>query len=226
MAENLIEFFCPDGAQGQIPRPVPASQGVPEWVKQMPNETGEAPGNRPWMTVKKCPPFVDALTGGYLIPLAGDIQFIMEKDGLNFRAELPIIETHPQDQIRGTPFEGRVIVKFMNFWIIKTPPGYSCLFVQPLNRGLEFPFQVISGIVETDTYYREINFPSLCLMRPGTSVVVRKGTPLVQIFPFRRETWKSGFGQIDPKFRKTMEDEFQGTIGHYKSDYWRRKEFE
>ena len=50
--------------------------------------------------------------------------------------------------------------KFINKWLIKTPPGYSCLFVKPLNH-FETRFEIISGVVDTDTYINTINFPFL-----------------------------------------------------------------
>ena len=48
--------------------------------------------------------------------------------------------------------------KFGNKWLIKTPPGYSCLFIHPMNR-VENRFKLIEGIVDTDTYVNTINFP-------------------------------------------------------------------
>jgi len=220
--ENLIEFHGP--FDQPFPRPFPAAQGAPAWLKDMPSDLPGGPGGK-WLTFKKCPPLVDALTGGYLIPLAADVQFLMKEDGVEFRSDLKVIETHPQEQVRGSPVEGRVIVKFMNPWIVKTPPGYSTLFLQPLNR-FELPFQVLSGIVETDTYFREVNFPSICLLRPGQSIMLRRGTPIAQIFPIRREGWTSQFVDTDMTRRQEFEKEFLGTVGHYKEKYWRRKQYE
>src|SRR5205823_6243427 len=125
-----------------------------------------------------------------IIPLVADVHFSMGEKSLEYRSSLPILERHPLAQLQGTPFQGLPVVKFMNPWIIKTPPGYSCLFMQPVNR-MEVPFFVLSGVVETDSYYNEINFPSVSMMRPGTSITLKKGTPIAQIFPFKREDWQS-----------------------------------
>jgi hypothetical protein len=65
--DQLIEFL---GEGGKVfPRPYPARQGAPDWLKQIPPDTTAAPDNRMVGTVKKCPPFVDALGAGYFIPL-------------------------------------------------------------------------------------------------------------------------------------------------------------
>ena len=41
--------------------------------------------------------------------------------------------------------------KIFNPWIIKTPPGYSCLFTSPLNNN-DDRFNIIPGIVDNDIF--------------------------------------------------------------------------
>lgn len=48
--------------------------------------------------------------------------------------------------------------KIKNPWTIITPPGYSCLFVSPLNNS-DDRFTILPGIVDTDKYTLEVNFP-------------------------------------------------------------------
>ena len=59
------------------------------------------------------------------------------------------------------------------------------MFINPLNRpnGL---FEIISGIVDTDSYPALINFPFFATGPDGVHVI-EKGTPLVQVIPFRRD---------------------------------------
>lgn len=75
-------------------------------------------------------------------------------------------------------------MKFHNYWTIQTPPGWSCLFVAPLNRPA-LPVEILAGVVDTDTYASLINFPFIATGADGVHVI-EKGTPLVQIIPFRR----------------------------------------
>jgi hypothetical protein len=220
--ENLIEFHG-DGSQ-PFPRPIPAVQDVPAWLKQMPAEVENPRGGSPIDTVKKCPPFLEAVTGGYLIPLIADVTFEMQPTGLRIHCDLPIIESHPLEQLRQTPVDGMPIVKFRNPWIVKTPPGYSCLFVQPLNR-FDLPFHVLSGVVETDTYYREIHFPSICLLKPGSTHLLKKGTPIVQIYPIKRESWRSAYSKTELQHRESVEAEFNSATAHYRQNTWRRKDY-
>jgi hypothetical protein len=176
------------------------------------------------VTVKKCPPFVDAMTGGYLIPIIADVQFSMKPDGLEFSSTLPIVEHHDPRQLAGSSLQRMVIVKFVNPWIVKTPPGYSCLFIAPLNR-FELPFQPLSGIVETDTFYHEVNFPAISLLAPGQSTMVRKGTPLVQVIPFKRDNWTSREATADMQLRGQW-DAMGDRVGRYKANNWERKSYE
>jgi hypothetical protein len=177
-------------------------------------------------TVKQCPPFLEAMTCGYLIPLPGDIAFTFEPSGaLRFTAQGKIVDTQHPLQVRGSPAQGKVIVKFINPWVIKTPPGYSTLFLPPLNQ-FDIPFQVLSGLVETDTYYRPVHFPTICLMRPGSSFTLKRGTPIAQAVPVRREEWESRAVAWDATARKQIEDEMLAERHNfYKDRHWKKKSF-
>jgi hypothetical protein len=86
--------------------------------------------------------------------------------------------------VAGHPQQPRPACKFHNYWTIRTPPGVSCLFVPPLNRPNPV-FEVVSGVVDTDKYVAHVNFPFFPLAADGLHRLA-KGTPLVQVIPFRR----------------------------------------
>ena len=115
--------------------------------------------------------------------------------------------------------------KIFNPWIIKTPPGYSCLFTSPLNNN-DDRFNIISGIVDTDTFDREINFPIIINgdKYPVLDTILKKGTPYVQIIPFKRDNWKmkiSSGSSESFKFKHLLFD-FR-FLHNYKSDFWKKK---
>jgi hypothetical protein len=228
MSRNLIEFHA-DGPE-RFPAPYPASRGVPQWMKDLPVErplqqgTPEGARTVPVPTVKQCPPFIEAMTCGYIIPLAGDVTFTMDAAGaLSFTAQGKIIDTQHPLQVQGSPFERSLIVKFINPWVIRTPAGYSTQFVPPLNQ-FELPFQVLSGLVETDTYYRPVHFPTVCLLRPGNTVTLKRGTPIAQAIPIRREEWQLQTAQWDKDARVRIETEMAADRqGFYKDKHWKKK---
>jgi len=223
MPQNLIEFLCSRHMQGQpYPEPFPASKGIPERFKRLPAEL--TVNGKQEDTVKKCPPFVDAMSSGYLIPIIADVECRMTAAGVECKSTLPIVDFHDARQLTGVPPQPLTIIKISSPWIIKTPPGYSCLFTQPLNR-FDIPFQALSGVVETDTYYFETNFPMVCLLQPGQTYTLQRGTPIVQVIPFKRDPWTSECGVADETTRnKWMET--GPREGRYKAHYWERKQYE
>jgi len=69
-----LTFRCPSELFGLLPAPVPAAQGLPDWLKTMPAEAYNAINDSVGNTVKRCPPFIDAMTSGFLIPLMCDVR--------------------------------------------------------------------------------------------------------------------------------------------------------
>jgi hypothetical protein len=223
---NLIEFHC-DLARA-LPQPFPAARAIPQWLKLMPATVAMGGADAATIdTVKKCAPFLDAMTCGYVLPLACEVRFFMRTaTSLDFEPARPfdVIQSHPAGQYQGSPFGDRILVKFMNPWIVKTPPGYSTLFVPLLNQ-FTMPFQVLAGLVETDTFYRVIHFPSICTMLPGQRFVLPEGTPIVQAIPIKREAWQSKVVPRDPEIARQAFDREGANEHFYKADHWVKKDY-
>src|SRR5262245_37776140 len=69
-----VKFSCPPEIEHVLPRPIPAVRGLPDWFKALPQHSFSTVSNKEMMTVKKCPPFIDAMTFGFLMPLAADLK--------------------------------------------------------------------------------------------------------------------------------------------------------
>jgi uncharacterized protein DUF6065 len=219
----LIEFHGYEQELKDFPQPFAAAKAVPDWFKRMAIDVDGSP-DKP--TLKRCPPFLEAMTAGYIIPLPGHCAFQRDAAGkLKVESEWDIVSTHVPEQLIGSPFENQAIVKFRSPWIIRTPPGYSTLFVAPLNR-FDIPFVPLSGVVETDTYYRRVHFPTVCTMASNTQFLLRAGTPLVQVIPFRRDQWESMSGPFETDKSEQIEAEFKSNRHAYRQNYWQRHEYE
>jgi len=217
-----IEFHCPPQLLDMIPHPAPASRHLPDWMRAVPTHL---PDQTP--TVKNCMPFLEAMNAGYVIALPTDITFVLEADRLRvdvaeFGAQ--VVGFHNGDQVLGAPYGGTPIVKFHTPWVIRTPAGYSTLVLPPVNR-LEIPFLPLTGLVETDTYYRQIAYPTLCTMRLGQTVKLARGTPLVQVVPVLREAWTSSVGAMDVEANKAQEAMWEGNRHMYREEHWEKKSF-
>jgi hypothetical protein len=193
--------------------PTPIKLNIPEWYKKI----DHAPLNK---TIKGCMPFLDTLTSGYLLKIPQDFYVRHNVDNKNENGDKikdsfqtfalhdmsqilhaksinlnSSIDIHPIKQLEGSPFidknKNLPFYKIINPWKIKTPKGYSCLFVPPLNNT-DDRFSIISGIVDTDIFPKEINFPIVINgdKYPVLETLIKKGTPYVQIIPFKRDNWK------------------------------------
>jgi hypothetical protein len=215
LAQMTVTFRCAPELESILPRPIPAVQGLPDWFKALPQKAFSAIHDDEVMTVKKCPPFIDAMGFGFLIPLISDLkvengEFFWDRDvpggGIANFTNSPI-DYHDSAQVAGTPYfdEDRFIIKFNNFWTIKTPPGYSLLFTHPLNRT-DLPFTTITGLVDTDDYSDNlINFPARW-HDTSFAGVLPKGTPVAQCIPVKREKWVSQIGTLsDEESRRLRE---------------------
>lgn len=200
-----VTFRCAAELKDLLPRPIPAVQGLPDWFKAMPQRAFSDMLQMEQMTVKKCPPFIDAMTYGFLIPLVTDVHvenglFTWDYDiprGAPANATYSPLDFHDNNQVKGSPFfeEDRFIVKFNCFWTIELPPGYSLLVTHPINRP-DLPFVSLTGLVDADRYRDNyINFPARW-RDPDFKGVLPKGTPVAQCVPIKREAWTARFEDI------------------------------
>lgn len=197
--DGLIEFRCLPEDWDVIPKPYPARKYVPEWYKALGNrvrgDDGKEESGFRTSTVKRCPPFLDAMQAGYIIPLAADVHMRVNEDcsSCEYRWDFyrTMIENHSMRQVEGIPGMRMEPMKWMNYWSIRVPDGWSVLFVDPINRpnGL---FTCFAGIVDCDKYEEFINFPFHWTRGPFDGVVPA-GTPLVQVIPIRRDVLELGY---------------------------------
>lgn len=185
-----ISFRCAPEDAGVIAEPMAAKQAMPDWFKRLPPVQRDvlSPSNT-GLTVKRCMPFLDALTTGWIIPLAATVRLEIGDGGTKIDCgwdfDKDMVSPHGIGQVAGHPRLPMPPMKFHNYWAIETPPGWSCLFVPPLNRPNPV-FEIASGVVDTDSYRSLIHFPFFALAGEGVHVVPA-GTPVVQVIPFRRD---------------------------------------
>lgn len=189
----IIEFLATEEQVNVLVPPAPANKFIPDWYKAIPTHSKisrDVTGAKA-MTAKKCLPMMDAMTHGYIIPLSGDVHIRTNEDAslidITENPYIKLTEEHSQEQVAPAfPFPKHHLVKFINHFVIKTPPGYSCLFTAPINH-LESRFITLGAVVDTDKYVREINFPTVW-MATNFDAILPAGTPIIQCIPFKRST--------------------------------------
>jgi hypothetical protein len=235
-----VVFSCSDKAIVENFPVFPASANIPKWYSSLPLEVNkekrvfkEGIENS---TIRRCVPFLDAITAGYIIPLPYDVFVTREKsvseDGVEldlpfYSSNGPGISFHSPEQAKDHPMnkKNKPIAKIINPWSVKTPSGYSCAFLPPLN-GKESPIEIMAGIVDTDEYTNQVNFP-FNLIDENFEGLIPAGTPVAQVVPFKRESWKMKFGSEKElsESRVIMSKLRMKIFDSYRSQFWSKKEF-
>ena len=184
-----IEFLCSPADKGVIAEPFPAKGHLPAWFKKLaPVDRQELGARSNGQTVKRCMPFLDAMTTGWIVPLAASVRLEVKDGGrtveYGWEFDRTMVSNHLSYQIEGHPLQPRPPLKMHNYWTIRTPAGWSCLFTAPLNRP-HSALEVIAGVVDTDRYHGLIHFPFI-VTGPDGLYALEKGMPLVQVIPFER----------------------------------------
>jgi hypothetical protein len=229
-----VEFNPIKGYELIAIKPEPAKINIPEWYKKMPmtmkDMTNLAGNDLDFKahTSKRCVPLMDGMTAGYYLYSYADVKVSTDKGctRVDWMSIDKVIETHPRGQFPGVPlpvgFYKDEAFKWFNPVSIKTPKGYSTLFVTPMLRH-ELPFWCFPAIVDTDTYNAAIHFPFL--FRKNWEGMIPRGTPIIQAIPFKRDDWKMSWNKESVENDKIID--FLKTYIHsaYKKNYWAKKYF-
>lgn len=195
---KIIKFHAQDEYSYNVKeKPVPALQYLPKWFKEASIYIGgkQDPDPGPNSTFKKCAPLMDGLSFGYIMPLWSDIK-VTQKGGvptIQWATNYPVVDVWPLEQTHGYGVpEGfsHSVFKYLHGWIPETPKGYSCLITHPTGYQ-SLPFKTITGIIDSDILKTEANAPFV--IREGFEGIIKKGTPMFQILPFKRDDWDSEY---------------------------------
>lgn len=191
-----IVFRCDPALIDLLPRPVAARDALPAWLAAMAPRARSAVHGRSIRTAKQCPPFVDAMTHGFLILLPCDVRVHDGTFAWDWALPPLAVPGHPRaplsfhvpEQIAGSPLARgqRSAIKFNSFWTIALEPGWSLMAVHPVHRD-DLPFRLVTGLVEADRFHDVgINFPAVWT-DPAFRGVLPRGTPVAQCYPVPRD---------------------------------------
>jgi hypothetical protein len=218
---------------------------VPEWYKNQPKiwEHPETPKlNGLPLTVKSCMPFLDALTTGYVLKLNSDVEVVQGDNGAEIVNAAP--DGTDWDEMMNGLFSAKRLppgplghgvetpigyeplkYEWWKFWGFEAPTGYSAIITHPFNHP-ELPFWSMTSVEDWDGL--GLGGIHGVWIKKGFEGVIPKGTPYVQIIPFKRENWNL---ELDTSLRKKYDDQRveQGKAGFgvnfYREQYWNRKTY-
>jgi len=238
MNKNQVTFIPTDKqAELLVPSPKPSNNYIPQWFKDMPSHLPTIDNTRIDKTAKRCMPFVDTFTSGYIQELPCDVQIlhkgVNEETGediidYNWAGEVRPLSTRAEDFGSKNVFKGfsgyyNAEFHWNSFWEPKTPAGYSTLYYHPSNRP-DLPFFTLSGIIDTDRW--SIHGPVPFLIKKGFTGIIPAGTPIYQMIFIKRDSWFSSAATYDEDLqRKIRYGVRKFFISAYKKQHWQRKEY-
>ena len=239
MAEILFEELFPE-----LGCPVPTPSRPSDWFKDIPKYSRDEGSDQSRYfgkvpTIRKCPAVEDAMFMGYTLFTPCD--FIIDARGEEIKWSYPK-ELTEQTNIGQTglyPLVGHDVegtqgymdawgfhpqtLKWNPYWSVKTPEGYSSLFTHPLHRE-DLPFYSVSGIVDTDVFPTYQNFAFF--VKQGFSGIIPRGTPMLQVLPYKREDWSMETKQFNMFDLHKQRIQIATTFTNaYKKIFWTRKKY-
>jgi len=231
MKNNKVLFIPKDkDTEISIPRPQPSKRYIPDWFKDMPISVNTIDGLGSDHTAKKCIPFLDSLTSGYIQELACDVYIEPTADGeINYRWAGPFRpmstrreETRSSNSMPN--FSGYYNQEFHwnSFWEPKTPDGYSTFYFHPANR-FDLPFLTHNAIIDTDKW--PLTGPVPFVIKKGFSGLIPAGTPIYQMLFIKRDVWNSEGAEYDEKIKQVEFSVRRMFTDGYKKNIWSKKEY-
>ena len=233
--------------EDKLIRPKPSKLEIPEWFKELPSSTADS--NRTLKTCM--PFIDATTSGYILPSPQDYSFNWTEKDGktqcgihfnsMDIEGEYINVNTrekgmnsfHPKEQIcphfknglKSNPLIQKNneldFFKIFNPWTIKTPPGYSCLFL-PIINDQSNDFEVISGLVDTDVY-PVVNFP--IIIKSKKNFVIKKGQKIVQCIPFKRDAFTMELKSDKDLFKKAAFSYNTILNYFYRNTFWKKKKW-
>jgi hypothetical protein len=195
----------------------PASRTYPKWYKEAPVYQKDDTSESAKGSFKKCGPFTDSFSLGYMMPLQKDVK-IAFVNGVrkvsSFVAADPVLI--PSEGIHNNPtlpvpsgFSSEGFAwKTKN--IIHIPDGYRALLTHPLNQ-YDLPFITLSAVINGGFTLQTGNVP--VFLRDDFEGIIPEGTPIFQIILFKADEWIS---EIDPSLIDKVSERNSDT-GSYNS---------
>lgn len=244
MSLNKIKFIAdsysvtPDDSETD---PGPIGKTIPGWYRQADRYYKDPAGNNykdqqgnsihSW---KSCPVLYDGMDTGYAFKTPCDLVFTRDQQrNPHVRITDDRFPNFVQERPPMPGFQVPWGYEQFHFawygeWAVELPRGYSALYIQPMNR-YELPFQTTSGIIDSDKVNLFGTVPFF--IAKDFEGILPKGTPFLQIIPFKRENWKSEYEY--PDHMKIYNDNMENIKkyrtskgGVYLNNVWERRKYE
>lgn len=233
--------------RGIIEPPTPITKANMKWwqsiTAQYNPELGT--GSEPSAWVKKhrvggsaraCPAITDVLTHGYVMYSGIDVYFDTTDDEVKAQRVQGVPQDRDGNEIlyRNDPWQTNDILytpagfspqtfKMDPMYGIRTDEGYSVLITSIFYRD-DLPWRFMDAIIDSDKFgvYDHISF----WIKNDFKGVVKQGTPMFQVIPFKREDFEMVIRDYDENQHVSQSHGVYSTFTQgYKKHFWNRKKF-
>ena len=209
-------------------RPVPASECLPDWFKDMESKDG-------FRTAKHCRGVYDMMTFGYMILWPFDVTITKDENGKAFLKrtrdnDRGSFHPHPHEQMGPYPDANLGMQKFGIEKVtlpykIKSSKSTSVYMIQPPYRP-DLKIDVMPGVIDTDKFYSPLNVLFTVKNTEFTrDIKIAAGTPLALLMPFVRSEWEIEYNPLDVRFDQITQENIDNVDKYYQKKLWTRKVF-
>jgi hypothetical protein len=244
MAKKIKFIAVNEWAWDLADKPYPAKNNIPKWWRDMPpyikneeNPTGKKfilNNLRNNLSPKKCVSLLDSITEGYIIPLWADVQVTNRptEDGeynpiFTWKTTREVLEYNidGDNHLKAPDGYNKHVFKFINMWCIRTPPGYSTRISSAIGHN-DLPFKPFDAVVDTDKYDAALPIPFH--LKEGFEGLLKRGTPIVKVTPFKREDWKAEFDYYPGDVHSRKQESWLRltSFGNYVKNQWSKKNYD
>ena len=230
----VIEFVAAKNGYSKIfDAPVLASTVLPKWYKDQNLNIGDrmiidSKSGTTARTIKACMPVFDIMTAGYVIKAPAEILIQKDEFGAPHSSwsidGISLIESHSKEQFDKfmvpDEYYSGFALKFINPWIVRTPPGYSTIFMTPAMRD-DLPFYCVPAIVDTDKHPSPVNFPFF--IKKDFEGVIGYDVPIIQMIPFKREEWSHNILEANEELERLVWQHAKRKIQNRYKTFFRTK---
>jgi hypothetical protein len=216
-----------------MPNIKPSKSYIPQWYKNLKSYNNKniffEENGFVSKTVKSCMPFFDSLSTGYIAELWTDV-YCSESENephvsYKWQAGPPpiFLRSSKENEIPVPAGHYSDSFTWISPFLLQLPKGYSAIITHPFNR-YDLPFTTLTGIIDVENIFNTGKIPFFA--KKGFTGVIESGTPIFQIIPFKRESWK--LQKEEYLLKLSEENELSGNrkfFGYYKNNWWHKKDF-
>lgn len=216
-------FECENWAVRKYSPIRPASEFIPEKFKNLPTVVKKGRYQKENIySIKLCPGLQDYIGQGYVIPAWCDIDIqIMQgtpkvtysDPNLNEALHLP----EQMGNFLDTKFPIRTPVKLDNPWVTYSKKDWSILYL-PMHFHENPYFEAVPGVIDQDRAPGKT--PLNIMLKTNDDFMIKQGTPLVQMIPFKRQEVIARTGKVRDKTFQRFHDMVSTTSISFKGWRW------